>query len=286
MQTTKLYLYFQLLVALLIGAIYYAALYPLWSSETLWLKIDSVVFTTTLFFLLIILKAIIGTQVLSQLEWKQRTINFIVLGCLFVLMGLGINTLYTYYFTPIFSEAINYIGVKAIIWTLLYGCSVQAYINYFTMDIRYQELSIEEDIDENSKATNSLIEKNTTETEANNEGELSDNNDIIERISIKDGNKIEIIPVEDIVHIQANGDYVMIHTFNNKFIKEQTMKCLEESLPNSIFVRVHRSSIVNITYISQMELYGKQSQILKLSNGVQIKISANGYKRLKRILHI
>ncbi|MDR1503967.1 MAG: LytTR family transcriptional regulator, partial [Prevotella sp.] len=83
---------------------------------------------------------------------------------------------------------------------------------------------------------------------------------------------------------QAEGDYVMIHSTKGKFLKEQTMKSFESGLPQDKFVRVHRSSIVNIEFISQIELYDKQSQLLKLKNGGQVRISLSGYKALKKTL--
>jgi DNA-binding LytR/AlgR family response regulator len=112
----------------------------------------------------------------------------------------------------------------------------------------------------------------------------AENNETLERIAVKNGQKIDVVLVSEIIHLQAEGDYVMIHSTKGKFLKEQTMKSFESGLPQDKFVRVHRSSIVNIEFISQIELYDKQSQLLKLKNGGHVRISLSGYKALKKTL--
>ena len=69
-------------------------------------------------------------------------------------------------------------------------------------------------------------------------------------------------------------------------MKEQTLKYFEEHLPDNLFVRVHRSSIVNVQTILRIELYDKQSQQLALKNNHQIKISQSGYKLLRTKLNV
>ena len=76
----------------------------------------------------------------------------------------------------------------------------------------------------------------------------------------------------------------MIHSTKGKFLKEQTMKSLEYTLPADKFVRVHRSNIINVDFIARIELYDKQTQLLKLKNGAQVKASLAGYKLLKKTL--
>jgi Response regulator of the LytR/AlgR family len=110
--------------------------------------------------------------------------------------------------------------------------------------------------------------------------------EMVERIAVKVGSKIEVILVSEIVAVQAEGDYVMIHTAQGRYLKEQTMKYFEEHLPSNQFVRVHRSCIVNVQVISKIELFEKQNQLLTLQNGLQVKASATGYKLLKRTLNL
>ncbi|MFA5047376.1 MAG: LytTR family DNA-binding domain-containing protein, partial [Paludibacter sp.] len=114
----------------------------------------------------------------------------------------------------------------------------------------------------------------------------SDQKEKIERIAVKSGTKIHVILVSEILFLQSDGDYVQIVTLQGKYLKEQTMKFFEEHLPESRFVRVHRSYIVNVEMISRIELYEKQNQLLILKNGQQIKTSPSGYNSLRLALNL
>jgi hypothetical protein len=105
----------------------------------------------------------------------------------------------------------------------------------------------------------------------------------IDRITVRYGQKIKIIPINDIIFFRADGDYVSIYTAQGHWLKEQTMKYMEEVLPPDRFVRTHRSYIVNIHHISRIERYGEQ-QLIVLSNGEKIKISNARYQVLKQRL--
>lgn len=109
---------------------------------------------------------------------------------------------------------------------------------------------------------------------------------LLETISVKTGQKIHLIPVSDILFMQAEGDYVLIHTAEGKFLKEQTMKYFEENLPAERFVRIHRSCIVHAECISKIELYEKQNYRITLKTGQQLKASVGGYKQLKTALRL
>lgn len=109
---------------------------------------------------------------------------------------------------------------------------------------------------------------------------------LLETISVKTGQKIHLIQVSDILYLQAEGDYVLIHTAEGKYLKEQTMKYFEENLPAERFVRIHRSCIVHADCISKIELYEKQNYRITLKTGQLLKASAGGYKQLKAALRL
>ena len=106
----------------------------------------------------------------------------------------------------------------------------------------------------------------------------------IDRITVKDGSKIHLIKTDELIYIQACGDYVMLITPSGEYLKEQTMKYFETHLPSDTFVRVHRSTIVNVTQISRVELFGKETYQLLLKNGVKLRVSLSGYRLLKERL--
>jgi two-component system, LytTR family, response regulator len=103
----------------------------------------------------------------------------------------------------------------------------------------------------------------------------------MERVVVKSGNKIKVIPVEKIIYLEAQDDYVMIYTDEGKHLKQATMKHFEDCLDPSVFIRVHRSYIVHVDQVTQLEPYSKDNYILKLKNGVTIKVSRSGLKSLK-----
>ena len=103
----------------------------------------------------------------------------------------------------------------------------------------------------------------------------------VDRIVVKDNNQIHVIPVEDIYYLEAQDDYVMIHTENKRFLKQKTLMSFENSLDVKAFIRVHRSYIVQIDKISRLELFQKESYHLTLGNGAVVPTSKTGYKALK-----
>ncbi|MDR1666307.1 MAG: LytTR family DNA-binding domain-containing protein [Bacteroidales bacterium] len=100
------------------------------------------------------------------------------------------------------------------------------------------------------------------------------------RIAVKYRQQIHVVPVDDINYVEAEGDYVKLHTDKNAFLKEKTMKYLEENLPSQ-FIRIHRSYIVNVNRVSKIELYEKESYRVYLKDGTLLKASSGGYKALK-----
>jgi hypothetical protein len=109
-------------------------------------------------------------------------------------------------------------------------------------------------------------------------------NSPVDRITVRTGQKIKIIPVEDILYIKADGDYISIRTVGGgTWLKEQTMKYTEDLLPPDRFVRIHRSCIVNIHHISRIERNGEKQQVI-LHNNEKMKISAARYQTLRQVL--
>ena len=116
--------------------------------------------------------------------------------------------------------------------------------------------------------------------------EKPDEKTFLSRIAVKDRKQIHIIQVPEIGYIEACGDYVSIYTEKGSFLKEQTMKYFEENLPSQQFVRIHRSFIVNVDEVANIELYEKESYRVRLRNGKALKASAAGYKMLKDVVKL
>lgn len=105
------------------------------------------------------------------------------------------------------------------------------------------------------------------------------------RIVLKDGGKIKIIPVPNIHYLEAADDYVKIHTQEGAFLKKKTMAHFEQSLQQQ-FVRVHRSYIINTQLITRIDPYEKDGHLVLLSTGERLPVSKAGYAKLKEVLGI
>jgi two-component system, LytTR family, response regulator len=108
--------------------------------------------------------------------------------------------------------------------------------------------------------------------------------EFLERIVIKDGSKISIVPVDSIKWIEAQDDYVMINSEQGRFLKKKTMKFFENHLDENLFIRIHRSYIINADFIQHLEQKGKESYQLILKNGRELPVSKTGLSKLKSTL--
>ena len=105
-----------------------------------------------------------------------------------------------------------------------------------------------------------------------------------QRIVVKTGGKIKIIPLEDIHYMEAADDYVKIHTHNGAFLKNRTMSYFEKALDGAQFVRTHRSYILNVQQVTRIDPYEKDSHLCILQSGAQVPVSKAGYVKLKSVL--
>ncbi len=106
----------------------------------------------------------------------------------------------------------------------------------------------------------------------------------LERILVKDGSRVYVIPVGKIDYIEAQDDYVGIRTGGKVYLKQDTMTELETLLDPERFIRIHRSFILNIDRMVRLEPYAKDSRVAVLADGTQLPVSRAGYARLKPLL--
>jgi two-component system LytT family response regulator len=113
-----------------------------------------------------------------------------------------------------------------------------------------------------------------------------DSDELLNRVVVKSRNKIDVIAVNKIRYFEAQDDYVMIYTNDGHYLKQKTMKFFESHLCSSEFCRIHRSYLVRIDQISQLQPYEKDSWVVILKSGESLKVSRNGFKLLKKQLEI
>lgn len=110
--------------------------------------------------------------------------------------------------------------------------------------------------------------------------------ELLSRIAVKTRHKVHVIPVDEIRYLEADGDYVTIHTEKDRFLKEKTMKYFELHLEPERFIRIHRSAIINVDFMDRLEYYDKESYAVLMKDGTRLKASTAGYKILKEALKL
>jgi two-component system, LytTR family, response regulator len=105
-----------------------------------------------------------------------------------------------------------------------------------------------------------------------------------ERVLIRDGAQVHVLPVDKIDYVEAQDDYVEFSSDGKKYLKDQTLGAVESALDPSRFVRIHRSYILNIDRIARVELYAKDSRVAILRDGTRLPVSRAGYARLSDLL--
>lgn len=105
-----------------------------------------------------------------------------------------------------------------------------------------------------------------------------------ERIVVRDGTRVHIIPIGKLDYAEAQDDYVALASEGKKHLKQQTISSLETSLDPARFLRIHRSYIVNLERVTKIEPYGKDTHLSILSDGTRLPVSRSGYGRLRTVL--
>jgi two-component system LytT family response regulator len=106
----------------------------------------------------------------------------------------------------------------------------------------------------------------------------------LDRIVVKTGQKIKVIAIDQVEYLEAEDDYVMVYTNDGRYLKQMTMGYFEQHLDPAEFIRVHRSQIVKISQIVQLEPYDKETKVLVMKSGKKIHTSKAGMKRLREVL--
>ena len=106
----------------------------------------------------------------------------------------------------------------------------------------------------------------------------------LSRILVRDRTNVHIIPVEDIVYLEAQDDYVNINTAKRSFLKKDTLSHLEQLLDKQQFIRIHRSYLLNISFLRKIEPYSKDSRIAVLKNYITLPVSRSGYSRVMKLI--
>lgn len=104
------------------------------------------------------------------------------------------------------------------------------------------------------------------------------------KILVQHQNKLVTIAVSDIIRIEAFGDYSKIITNDKTFLSNYGISQLEEKLDDSLFLRVHRSSIININKIKELNKYGKSYDVTMINADV-VRVSRGYMETIKKLMY-
>lgn len=105
----------------------------------------------------------------------------------------------------------------------------------------------------------------------------------VDRILIRDGSHVHVLPVSAVDYIEVDHDYTTVVSSGKRHLKQETLSNLEAQLDPHRFVRIHRSFLLNVDRIAKIELYAKDSRIAILRDGTQLPVSRAGYARLRSL---
>jgi two-component system LytT family response regulator len=106
------------------------------------------------------------------------------------------------------------------------------------------------------------------------------NSGLQNRIIIKDAGKIRIIPLDTIIYIEAFDYYARIHLKEGSFLARIPLKSLSQKLPADRFIRIHRSSMVNLAHVKEIKRGIQGEYLVMLASGSELKVSESFKKDL------
>lgn len=104
-----------------------------------------------------------------------------------------------------------------------------------------------------------------------------------ETIKVRDGGRIHFVPFEDVVWIEAAGDYSLVHTGEREYAMRRTITALDKQLPAERFVRIHRSTIIARSHVREARLLAKGEAMITLDTGTKVRASRS-YRQVIREL--
>jgi two-component system LytT family response regulator len=107
--------------------------------------------------------------------------------------------------------------------------------------------------------------------------------DLIKRLFVRDKQRIVPLPVEEIVWLAADDDYTIIHTKNRNYLVAITLKEFTQKLDPAKFFRVHRSAIINLDQISEIEEFDRRL-LLYMNDGSEVQASRQGSQIIKQFI--
>ena len=106
----------------------------------------------------------------------------------------------------------------------------------------------------------------------------------LERILVRQGPRVHVIPAAKLDWVEAQDDYVSLNSEGKAYLKQQTLTDLEKKLDPARFVRIHRSYLLNLDRLSRIDTESGEPKAVVLEDGTRLPLSRSGYQRIKKRL--
>ena len=104
------------------------------------------------------------------------------------------------------------------------------------------------------------------------------------RILVQSKNRLITISIENIIRVEAYGDYSKLVTDDGTYLSNYGISTLEEKLNKNVFIRVHRSSIINLNRVKELNKYTKSYDVT-MQNGDVVRVSRGYMDNIKRLMY-
>jgi two-component system, LytTR family, response regulator len=108
--------------------------------------------------------------------------------------------------------------------------------------------------------------------------------DYAQRLAVSRGGRIAFVPVSDIDWIEAEGNYARLHAARRVYDLRETLQALAEKLDPREFIRIHRSTIVNVRRVREVQPWFQGSHIVVLNTGEELRMSRYQREAVERLL--
>jgi two-component system LytT family response regulator len=114
--------------------------------------------------------------------------------------------------------------------------------------------------------------------------ESAEGADFLRRVAVKSGSRIHLVRIDEVDWIEAAENYVRLHTGAQAHLYRTTMAAIEPRLDPARFVRIHRSTIVNVDRIAELQTSFGRELVVLLTDGTRLKLSAQYRERLRSLV--
>ena len=105
----------------------------------------------------------------------------------------------------------------------------------------------------------------------------------VSRLPVTQNGRIRLLPVSEIDRIEAVGNYARLHTRKGTFEIRETLQSLEQKLDPEKFVRIHRSTIINIDLVQEVQPWFRGSHLVIMKDGTELRLSRYQHEAIEKL---